>query len=75
MGDWREEVIMPNSEYNKLVVFTTSTPTDTRLYTLAQNPMYRNCMTVKGYMQSHMLDYYLGTDMDTPPTPDIYVTP
>ncbi len=75
MGDWREEVIMPNSAYNQLVVFTTSTPTDTRLYTLAQNPMYRNCMTVKGYMQSHTLDYYLGDGMDTPPAPDIYVTP
>lgn len=28
-------------------------------------------MTVKGYLQSHMLDYYLGSGMNTPPTPNI----
>ncbi|MDA3854502.1 MAG: hypothetical protein PF444_09735, partial [Bacteroidales bacterium] len=28
-------------------------------------------MTVKGYLQSHMLDYYLGDGMTTPPTPPI----
>ena len=28
-------------------------------------------MTVKGYMQSHMLDYDLGDGMSTPPTPNI----
>ena len=71
MGDWREEAIYASSDYSQLVIFTTPDPTDIRLYTLAQNPEYRNCMTIKGYMQSHMVDYYLGAGMTTPPTPPI----
>ncbi len=74
-GDWREEVIQTSRDYSKLVIFTTSTPTDHRLYTLAQNPMYRNSMAIKGYTQSHLTDYYLGSEMDTPPTPNIYLAP
>ena len=72
-GDWREEVIMTSSDYSKLVILGTTDPTDTRLYCLAQNPCYRNCMTAKGYYQSHMLDYYLGTGMKMPKTPDISI--
>jgi len=75
MGDWREEVILTSSDYTKLVIFTTNIPTDVRIYTLAQNPAYRNSMTIKGYMQSHLTDYYLGDGMDTPPTPNIYLAP
>lgn len=73
LGDWREEVIMTSSDYSKLVILTTTSPTDERLYCLAQNPCYRNCMTVKGYYQSHMLDYYLGTDMEQPQLPTITI--
>lgn len=72
LGDWREEVIMTSSDYSKLVIFTTDIPTNERIYCLAQNPCYRNCMTAKGYYQSHMLDYYLGTGMEKPEMPDIY---
>lgn len=72
LGDWREEVVMCNADYSKLVVFTTDIPSTTRLYTLAHNPAYRNCMTIKGYMQSHLTDYYLGYDMTTPAKPNIY---
>ncbi|MCS3800966.1 T9SS type A sorting domain-containing protein [Niastella sp. OAS944] len=74
LGDWREEVILTSADYSKLVVFTTNVPTNTRLYTLAHNPAYRNCMTIKGYMQSHLTDYYLGNGMATPPTPNITYT-
>ena len=72
-GDWREEVIMTSSDYSKLVILGTTDPTDTKLYCLAQNPCYRNCMTAKGYFQSHMLDYYLGSGMQMPKTPDIRI--
>ncbi len=74
-GDWREEVIMTSSDFSKLVIIETTAPTDTRLYCLAQNPCYRNCMTAKGYFQSHMLDYYLGTGMEMPQTPAISILP
>jgi hypothetical protein len=40
---------------------------------MAHNAEYRNSMTVKGYYQSHMVDYYLGDGMSTPPRPDIRV--
>ena len=73
LGDWREEVLYTNSDYSELVIFTTDIPTDTRIYTLAQNPLYRNCMASKGYPESHLTDYYLGDSMDTPPTPRIYL--
>ena len=73
MGDWREEVIMTSSDYSKLVIWCPTAPTDTRIYCLAQNPCYRNCMTGKGYYQSHMLDYYLGTGMEMPEKPDIEI--
>lgn len=76
MGDWREEVVMTNLAGNSLTIFTTPIATTTRLYTLAQNPQYRNCMSTKGYYQSNQLDYFLGAGMTTPPTPNIaYVVP
>ena len=67
LGDWREEVVYTNGSFNELIIFTTNLPTNTRLYTLAHNPAYRNDMTVKGYMQSHHVDYFLGAGMSPPP--------
>lgn len=71
-GDWREEVVLPNADNDELLIFTTNVPSDIRLYTLAHNPAYRNDMTVKGYIQSHHVDYFLGDGMETPSKPDIY---
>ncbi|HOQ04559.1 MAG TPA: DNRLRE domain-containing protein [Anaerohalosphaeraceae bacterium] len=71
LGDWREEVIVTNSNYTKLGIFTTNVPTSRRIYALPHNPAYRNGMTVKGYMQSHHVDFYLGHGMSTPPKPPI----
>lgn len=70
-GDWRTEVIAMNASYTELMIFTTNIPTTTRLYSLAQNPAYRNHETIKGYMQSPLPDYYLGNGMTTPPVPNI----
>lgn len=72
MGDWREEVIFGSEDNSAILIFTTTHPTDTRLYTLPHNPGYRACMTVKGYQQSHLTDYYLGDGMSDPPAP--YIT-
>lgn len=71
LGDWREEVIYGHWARDQLIVMTSPYPTNTRLYTLAHNPAYRNCMTIKGYYQSNQLDYFLGDGMSTPPTPAI----
>ncbi|MGX9219347.1 rhamnogalacturonan lyase family protein [Massilia varians] len=71
MGDWRSEIVLMNQAENELVIFTTNVPTSTRLYTMAHNPAYRNGMTIKGYMQAHLPDYYIGADMEAPPQPNI----
>jgi hypothetical protein len=67
MGDWREEIIWEHSDRAHILIFTTTSPSTTRLYTLPHNPEYRNCLTVKGYMQSNQIDYYLGDGMTIPP--------
>lgn len=74
LGDWREEVVLTSPEFDELIIFTTDQPTDTRLYTLAHNPSYRNGMTLKGYVQSHHVDYFLGAGMAQPPEPNITYT-
>lgn len=71
LGDWREEVVYEKTDHTALLIFTTPVPTPTRLYTLPHNPEYRLCFTVKGYLQSNMLDYYLGGGMTPPPPPAI----
>ena len=73
LGDWREEVICTGSDYASLVIVSTTIPTDYRFNTFAQDPAYRNDMTSKGYVQSNMLSYYFGADMDTPSQPDINI--
>lgn len=75
LGDWREEVIFENSDHQSIDIYTTQYSSTTRIYSLAQDPEYRNGMTVKGYLQSNMLDYYLGYGMSTPPTPNITMLP
>ncbi len=71
LGDWREEAVYTNASFNELIIFTTDNPTNTRLYTLAHNPAYRNCLTLKGYTQSNQVDYFLGSGMTAPPRPNI----
>ncbi len=70
-GDWREEIVMINGAQNSLTIFSTDKFTNYRIYTLAQDPYYRNCMTTKGYYQTNYVDYYLGAGMATPPVPNI----
>lgn len=71
IGDWREEIIFERDDFLALQVFTTQFASPHRLYSLAQNPYYRNGLTIKGYTQSNFVDYYLGDGMTTPPTPNI----
>ncbi|MDO5294999.1 MAG: FG-GAP-like repeat-containing protein [bacterium] len=61
-GDWREEIIATNNQYNELVIYTTNIETEYRIPSLVQDRTYRNCLTVKGYKQSHMTGFYLGAD-------------
>lgn len=75
LGDWREEVIYRTTDNNELRIFSTTIPTNHRLYTLMQNPQYRLSVAWQnvGYNQPPYTDYYLGKDMGTPPVPDIRI--
>ncbi len=66
-GDWREEIVFEASDHGSLIIFTPVSPSTTRLACLAQDPEYRECLTVKGYMQTTWPSYYLGTGMAPQP--------
>jgi hypothetical protein len=70
-GDWREEVLLEDAAASVIRIYTTTIPTEKRIYTLMHDPEYRNSMNEKGYIQSHMLDYFLGDGMTDPPRPNI----
>ncbi|MFA9388540.1 MAG: autotransporter-associated beta strand repeat-containing protein [Prolixibacteraceae bacterium] len=69
IGDWREEVVYEKTDHSALIIFSTTEPSNERIYTPLHNPEYRLCLTTKGYYQSTQIDYYLGSDMTTPPLP------
>ncbi|WP_018607212.1 hypothetical protein [Uliginosibacterium gangwonense] len=71
LGDWREEILLETKDRTALRLYSTPTPSSKRLYTLTHNPEYRLSLTVRGYLQSTLVDYYLGYGMDTPPKPRI----
>ncbi|HEX8339670.1 MAG TPA: hypothetical protein VF624_02050, partial [Tepidisphaeraceae bacterium] len=41
LGDWREEVIWPTADGKELRIYTTTIPTERRMYTLMHDPQYR----------------------------------
>ncbi len=75
LGDWREEVILRTEDNSKLRIYTTTYPTDYGIYTLLQDPQYREAIAWQnvGYNQPPHTSFFLGADMDTLPTPSIVV--
>ncbi|TMR97947.1 rhamnogalacturonan lyase [Nonomuraea basaltis] len=74
-GDWREEVIWPTSDNRALRIYSTTTPTDRRIYTLMHDPLYRASIAWQNtaYNQPPHTSFFIGDRMPTPPRPDIYV--
>ncbi|ONK16043.1 RICIN domain-containing protein [Streptomyces sp. MP131-18] len=74
-GDWREEVIWRHSGNNALRIYATSTPTTTKLHTLAHDAQYRVALAWQNtaYNQPPHPSYFLGAGMTRPPQPNIYV--
>jgi len=74
-GDWREEVVWRESDSKALRIYTTTTPTARRIYTLMHDPQYR--MQVVGeqtaYNQPPHVGFQIGADMPAPPAPNIQV--
>lgn len=60
-GDWREEVIM-RTDNKSIRIYTTTYPTEYRIYTLLHDPQYRNAMITQmnGYNQPPHVSYFLG---------------
>jgi len=72
-GDWREEVIWRTTDSKYLNIYTTTTPTTRRLYTLMHDKMYRLGIAWQNvaYNQPPDVSFFLGNGMSTPPTPNI----
>ena len=75
LGDWREEVIFRSEDNRSLRIYTTTIPTDHRIYTLMHNPQYRMSIAWQnvGYNQPPHTDYFFGHGMEKPKKPEIKV--
>ncbi|WP_221930239.1 T9SS type A sorting domain-containing protein [Gracilimonas mengyeensis] len=74
LGDWREEVLLRTTDNERLRVFTTTMPTDHRLYTFMHDPVYRTAIAWQNtaYNQPPHPGFYVASDMDFPlSTPDV----
>jgi len=74
-GDWREEVIFRTADNNALRIYTTTIPTEHRIYTLMHDPQYRLSIATQnvGYNQPPHPGFFLGHNMKAPPRPNITV--
>jgi rhamnogalacturonan endolyase len=65
LGDWREEVIFRAADNKSLRIYVTPYPTDVRLPTLMQDPVYRLGVAWQNvaYNQPPHTSYFLGTGM------------
>ncbi|RQW99876.1 rhamnogalacturonan lyase, partial [Micromonospora inaquosa] len=75
LGDWREEVIWRTTDSRALRIYSTPTPTSTRIYTLMHDPQYRVAVAWQNtaYNQPPHPGFFIGNGMGTPPTPDIHL--
>lgn len=74
-GDWREELLLRSDDNQSLRIYTTTIPTEHRLYTLMHDPQYRLSVAWQNvaYNQPPHTSYYLGTGMDLPAAPEIKI--
>jgi len=73
LGDWREEMLMTAPDGKSLRLYTTTLPTEHRLYTLMHDPQYRLAIAWQNvvYNKPPHPGFYLGHGMATPPHPNI----
>jgi hypothetical protein len=75
LGDWREELVLRQSSNASLKVFTTTTVTKRRIYTLMHDPTYRAQVAFENsaYNQPPHVGFHIGVGMADPPVPDIFI--
>lgn len=73
LGDWREELIERTTDNKELRIFSTTIPTEHRMYTLMHDPQYRVSIAWQnvGYNQPPHVGFYMGEDMKPAPKPSI----
>jgi rhamnogalacturonan endolyase len=73
LGDWREELIERTTDNKELRIFSTTIPTNHRMYTLMHDPQYRVAIAWQnvGYNQPPHPSFYIGEDMKKAPKPNI----
>ncbi len=71
-GDWREEIILRGGD-DAIVIYSTTDPTEHRLFTLMHDPQYRLAVAWQnvGYNQPPHLSFYIGDGVEDIPMPDI----
>lgn len=74
-GDWREELVVRESNNQALRVYTTTDVTKRRIYTLMHDPTYRMQVSWQhsSYNQPSHPGFHIGAGMADPPEPDIHV--
>ncbi|MBG6235020.1 rhamnogalacturonan endolyase [Pedobacter sp. CAN_A7] len=77
LGDWREEVIFRTADNQALRIYTSTIPSQYKLYTLMHDPQYRLSIAWQnvGYNQPPHTGFYLGKGMKKAPRPAIKTTP
>lgn len=75
-GDWREELVYPRTDGNALRIFTTTTPTEYKIKTLMQDPVYRSGIAAEqtAYNQPPHVGFYMGQEMFDPDVERIEIT-
>ncbi|MGE4286765.1 MAG: rhamnogalacturonan lyase [Phycisphaerae bacterium] len=76
LGDWREELLITAPDRKSLRLYTTTTPTQHRIYTLLHDPQYRLSLVWQNvaYNKPPHTSFFLGYDMKSPPKPNIAFT-
>jgi rhamnogalacturonan endolyase len=74
-GDFREELIYRTSDNQELRIFSTTIPTERRLYTLMQDPQYRLSIAWQNvaYNQPPHTSFFMGNGMKDPSKPNITI--
>jgi rhamnogalacturonan endolyase len=75
LGDWREELVVRETDNTALRIYTTTDVTKRRIYTLMHDPTYRMQVSFEqtSYNQPPHTGFHIGSGMADPPKPDIYV--
>ncbi len=72
-GDWREEIVWRETDNAALRIYTTTSVTARRLFTLMHDPQYRMQVSSEqtSFNQPPHPSFHIGADMVPPPKPDI----